>query len=315
MDNLSKSLDWSLVQSFLAVAEAGTLSAAAQLLGATQPTLGRQIKAIERQLGVELFMRQPRGLVLTEAGQSLLPAARDVRHSINQITLTAAGQTQSFSGTVRITASELVSHTHLPAILADIRMAEPDIELELVPSDSTENLLFREADIAVRMYRPDQLDLVAQHLGYLEIGVFAATTYIDRFGCPSTHDDFARHQFVGYDRSELIVSGMRSAGMEVDRHFFKTRCDNQIVYWELVRQGCGIGFSQKAAADNDPLVEQLSIDFPIEPLPVWLTAHSVMRSTPRIRRVWDLLRQGLEPLFCRNYSGQYYSEQSLNKEQ
>ena len=108
---------------------------------------------------------------------------------------------------------------------------------------------------------------------------------------------------------------MRSAGMEVDRHFFKTRCDNQIVYWELVRQGCGIGFSQKAAADNDPLVEQLSIDFPIEPLPVWLTAHSVMRSTPRIRRVWDLLREGLGPLFCRNYSGRYYSEQSLNNEQ
>jgi DNA-binding transcriptional LysR family regulator len=297
MDNSSHLLDWSLVQSFLAVAETGTLSAAARQLGATQPTLGRQIKAIEKQLGVELFTRQARGLTLTEAGRSLVPAARDVRDSVNRIALTAAGQKQSLSGTVRITASELVSHTHLPAILADIRLAEPEIELELAPSDSTENLLFREADIALRMYRPEQLDLVAQQLGYLEIGAFAATAYLDRFGRPRTLEEFASHQFVGYDRSELIVSGMRSAGFNIDRHFFGTRCDNQIVYWELVRQGCGIGFSQTAAADNDSLIEPLPIDFPIEPLPVWLTAHSAMRSTPRIRRVWDLLRVGLQPLF------------------
>lgn len=297
MDNSVDTLDWSLVQSFLAVAETGTLSAAAQQLGASQPTLGRQIKTIERQLGVELFIRQPRGLALTEAGQSLVPAAREVRNSINQIALTAAGQKQSLNGTVRITASELMSHTHLPAILASIRMAEPEIELELAPSDSTENLLFREADIAVRMYRPEQLDLVTQQLGYLEIGAFAATTYLDKFGRPHKLEEFARHQFVGYDRNELIISGMRATGLNIDRHFFHTRCDNQIVYWELVRQGCGIGFSQLTVANNDPLVEQLPIEFPIKPLPVWLTAHAVMRSTPRIRRVWDLLREGLQPLF------------------
>jgi len=297
MDKPTYNLDWSLVQPFLAVAETGTLSAAARQLGASQPTLGRQIKAIEQQLGTELFIRQARGLALTEAGQSLLPAARKVRDGINQIALTAAGQKQSLSGTVRITASEIVSKIHLPEILADIRAAEPEIELELQPSDSTENLLFREADIAIRMYRPEQLDLVAQHLGYLEIGAFAASSYLDKFGRPETIDELASHQFVGYDRNEQIVQGMRSAGLNVGRHFFHTRCDNQIVYWELVRYGCGIGFSQQSVADNDPLVEQIQIDLPIEPLPVWLTAHEVMRSTPRIRRVWDLLRDGLRPLF------------------
>ena len=297
MDNATSKLDWSLVQSFLAVAETGTLSAAARRLGTSQPTLGRQIKAFEEQLGAELFIRRARGLALTEAGQSLVPAAREVRDSVNRIALTAAGQKQSLSGTVRITASELVSKIHLLAILADIRAVEPEIELELQPSDSTENLLFREADIAIRMYRPEQLDLVAQHLGTLEIGAFAASSYLDKFGRPTTIDEFAGHQFIGYDRNEQIVQGMRSAGLNIDRHFFHTRCDNQIVYWELVRHGCGIGFSQRSVADNDPLVEQIQIDFPIEPLPVWLTAHEVMRSTPRIRRVWDLLRDGLRPLF------------------
>ncbi len=297
MDNNTGKLDWSLVQSFLAVAETGTLSAAARQLGASQPTLGRQIKAIERQLGEELFVRQARGLTLTEAGQSLLPAAREVRDAINRIALTAAGQQQSLSGTVRIAASELVSHTHLPAILADIRIAEPQIQLELAPSDSSENLLFREADIAIRMYQPQQLDLIARKLGYLEIGAFAATCYLEQFGRPKTFEAFAGHQFVGYDRNEQIIAGMRSAGLNIDRHFFHTRCDNQIVYWELVRHGCGIGFSQKTIADNDPLVEQIPIDFPIEPLPVWLTAHKVMQSTPRIKRVWDLLHEKLSPIF------------------
>lgn len=294
MDNITDKLDWALVQSFLAVAETGTLSAAARLLDASQPTLGRQIKAIEKQLGEELFVRRARGLELTEAGERLVPAARDVRDAINRISLIAAGQQQSLSGTVRITASELVSHTHLPAILADICTAEPQIELELVPSDSSENLLFREADIAIRMYQPEQLDLVARQLGYLEIGAFAATRYLEKYGRPKTIEAFAEHQFVGYDRNEQIIAGMRLAGFDIDRHFFHTRCDNQIVYWELVRQGCGIGFSQKSIADNDPLVEQIALDFPIAPLPVWLTAHKVMQSTPRIKRVWNLLRDGLQ---------------------
>lgn len=294
MDASTDKLDWALVQSFLAVAETGTLSAAARQLGASQPTLGRQIKAIEQQLGEELFVRQARGLALTEAGERLVPAARDVRDAINRISIIAAGQQQSLRGTVRITASELVSHTHLPSILADIRSAEPQIELELAPSDSTENLLFREADIAIRMYQPEQLDLVARQLGYLEIGAFAATRYLEQHGRPTTIEEFASHQFVGYDRNEQIIAGMRSAGFNIDRHFFHTRCDNQIVYWELVRQGCGIGFSQKSIADNDPLVEQIPLDFPIAPLPVWLTAHKVMQSTPRIKRVWNLLRDGLQ---------------------
>jgi len=296
MDNTIQDVDWSLVKAFLAVAESGSLSAAARQLGASQPTLGRQIKTIEQQLGAELFSRQSRGLGLTQLGQSLVPAARQMRDAMNQMVLTAAGQQQSLQGTVRIAASEMVSHIHLPPILAGIREAEPAIELELVPSDATENLLYREADIAIRMYRPEQLDLVTQHIGNLQIGVFASAGYWKKYGYPESIDDFAKHHFVGYDRNEQIIQGMRKGGMNVDRHFFGVRCDNSLVYWELVRHGCGIGFSQKAIADNDPLVEEVEIDLPIDPLPVWLTAHTIMRSSPRIRRVWDLLREGLDTM-------------------
>lgn len=296
MDSAFHSLDWSLVQSFLAVAETGSLSAAAKKLKSSQPTVGRQIKQMEQQLNVDLFIRQPRGLIATEIGQSFIPAARQMRDAIGQIALTAAGQQTTLQGTVRITSSEMTSHVHLPPILARIRKLEPDIELELAPTDTTENLLFREADIAIRMYRPTQLDLITQHVGDLPIGVYAAKSYWAEHGKPQSPQEFMNHIFVGYDRNEDIIQGMRAAGMDVDRHFFGMRCDNNIIYWDLVRQGCGIGFSQKGIADSDDLVEELDLPLDIPPLQVWLTAHETMRTTPRVRRVWDLLYEGLKPL-------------------
>lgn len=288
-------LDWSLVQAFLAVAETGSLSGAAKELGSSQPTLGRQIKAIEAQLDAELFRRQSRGLSLTETGAQLVEPARAMRAAMQQIALTAAGQQRSLAGTVRITASVMFSAFRLPQIIADIRAAEPEIEIELVPSNDSSNLLFREADIAVRMYRPEQLDLITRNLGEIQIGAYAARRYLEARGMP-TAETLHTHDFVGYDVNTDIIDGMRRGGLMVDRHSFGVRCDDDIVYWNLVQQGCGIGFSQRGIGLKDPLVQELDFGVPLPVLPVWLTAHESMRQTPRVRRVWDLLVAGLTPL-------------------
>ncbi len=298
MDKSLSSLDWSLVQAFLAVAEAGSLSAAARALGASQPTLGRQIKMIETQLGAELFHRQPRGLALTQTGAALVAPAEAMRDAVRQITLTAAGQQARLEGTVRITASVATAVIHLPPIIARIRRLEPQIAIELVPSDDTRNLLYREADIAVRMYRPTQLDLVTQHIGEIALGVFAAKSYLAERGVPQKLADFAAHDFVGYDTNPAIIQGFKDAGIPVDRDFFKTRCDDNIAYLELMRAGCGIGFAQTGIALADPELVEIDMGIPMPTLPVWLTAHEAMRQTPRIRRVWDLLADGLKPLVC-----------------
>ncbi|MEL6683687.1 MAG: LysR family transcriptional regulator [Pseudomonadota bacterium] len=296
MEKSLGSLDWSLVQAFLAVAETGSLSAAARELGTSQPTLGRQIKAIEGQLGAELFRRQPRGFALTQTGADLVGPATAMRDAVQQIALTAAGQQAQLEGTVRITASVATSAMHLPPIIANIRRLEPEIAIELVPSDDTSNLLYREADIAVRMYRPTQLDLVTQHIGDIALGVFAAKSYLAERGLPETLNQIAGHDFVGYDALPHIIDGMIKAGIPVDRDFFKVRCDDHIAYWELVRAGCGIGFAQRNVGIIDPLVTELMQDVKIPPLSIWLTAHEAMRHTPRIRRVWELLAEGLKPL-------------------
>lgn len=289
-------LDWSLVQAFLAVAETGSLSAAARQVGASQPTLGRQIKTIEQQLAAELFHRQPRGLVLTDTGAALVAPARAMRDAVQQIALTAAGRQARLEGTVRITASAITSVMHLPPIIARIRQLEPQIAIELVPGNDSRNLMYREADIAVRMYRPTQLDLVTRHLGDITLGVFASKTYIAARGTPRSMADLSAHDFVGYDANKDIIDGLIAAGAPVDRDFFKTRCDDDIAYWELVRAGCGIGFSQAGIGQADPSVTAIDFGLDLPVLPVWLTAHAAMRQTPRIRRVWDLLAEGLKPL-------------------
>lgn len=296
MDKTLGALDWSLVQAFLAVAETGSLSGAGRQLGTSQPTLGRQIKAIEAQLGAELFHRQPRGFALTQTGADLVAPAQAMQDAVRQISLRAAGQQARLEGTVRITASVATSVMHLPSVIANIRKLEPQIEIELVASDDSRNLLYREADIAVRMYRPTQLDLVTQHIGDIPLGIFAAKSYVAERGMPQSADGMLDHAFVGYDLDTSILEGFRNFAPDVDRHFFKTRCDDNIAYWELVRAGCGIGFAQRGIGRDDPSMVEIDLGLPLPVLPVWLTAHEAMRQTPRIRRVWTLLEAGLRPL-------------------
>lgn len=294
MDKGFSNLDWSLVQTFVAVADCGSLSEAARKLGISQPTAGRQVKQVEDALEVTLFHRQARGLALTDTGAALLPHARAMAEGMHALRLAAAGRTETLSGPVRITASVFTAHHHLPPILAKLRQEEPDITIDLVANDRSENLLYREADIAVRMYRSEQLDIVTRHLGELELGLFASRDYLERTGMPESFAEVWTRDLVGYDQSDLMLRGMREFGLDAQRDWFATRCDHHAVYWELVRAGCGIGIAQTCMGQSDPRMVQLFPDVPLPTLPIWLAAHEAVRTTPRIRRVWDALAEGLQ---------------------
>jgi DNA-binding transcriptional LysR family regulator len=293
MDNAP---DWTLLRSFLAVAEAGSLSGAARALGLSQPTLGRHIAEIEAGLKLTLFTRAAKGLTLSVAGTALLPHARAMKEAAQALSLAAAGRDVEMSGTVRITASQIMATYILPAMLADLRMREPQIEIELVPSDTTENLLFREADIAVRMYRPTQLDLITRHLVDLPLGLYGAKTYLDRVGRPTTPDAVLALDIIGFDRSDVMLRMLSGLGITRTRGDFPVRCDDQVVYWNLVRAGCGIGGMQCLVGDADALVERVAPFVVLPALPVWLTAPEALRQTPRIRRVFDYLVEAFKGL-------------------
>jgi DNA-binding transcriptional LysR family regulator len=295
MANNIDRLDWSLIRAFLAVADTGSLSAAARRLGTSQPTLGRQIRQIEASLDLPLFLRRPRGLDLTDSGAALLPHARRMAEAMNAFALTAAGRTEDLRGTVRLTASTVVAQYVLPPIIADIRRAEPLIQIELVASDSSDNLLFREADIAVRMYRSTQLDIITRHLGDLRLGVFASRAYLDRRGWPRQATDLMDHDMIGYDRNDMILRHMRALGWPATPEMFAIRCDSQTAYLALIQAGCGIGFAQVGILGGIPDMVELDLGLDLPHLPVWLAAPQAMRNTPRIARVWDLLAGGLAP--------------------
>lgn len=288
-------LDWTLVRSFLAVTDTGSLSAAARETGQSQPTLGRHIRMLEDQAGGPLFDRHARGLSLTALGRALRPGAEAMRDGARQVALAAAGRDERDTGPVRITASVFVSVHLLPPIIAGIRENHPGIEVELTASDRTDNLLFHEADIALRMYRPEQLDMITRHLGELGLGLYATPDYLARRGVPETFTDVLDHDFIGYDRDDRLIRGFRDAGLEVTRDSFAIRTDDQVAYWELVCAGAGLGIGQRAVGDRDPRVTRILPDAPLPSLPVWLTAHESLRRAPRVARVWDALARGLSP--------------------
>ncbi|WP_027037144.1 LysR family transcriptional regulator [Mesorhizobium ciceri] len=287
-------IDWNLIKSFVAVAESGSLSAAARKLSASQPTLGRHIGELEQALGVTLFRRGRHGYELTEAGSTLFERGKAVSEQASAFSLLALGSVEAIEGTVRIAASEVVAAYVLPEMTMRLGIEEPGIEVEIAASNQVENLLRRDADIAIRMVKPAQNELMARKVCDIALCACAAKSYLDRRGRPLKPADLVDHDLVGFDRGDEIIRGFTQHGIPVTRSSFRFRADNQIVLWEAVRAGNGIGLGQEPLADRDPLIEKVLPDLPLPVLPVWLAMHRDVRTSVRIRRVVDFLHEELK---------------------
>ncbi|EGF93510.1 bacterial regulatory helix-turn-helix protein, lysR family protein [Asticcacaulis biprosthecium C19] len=283
--------DWTHWQSFLAVIDTGSLSAAANQVGATQPTLGRHIKALEESLGVPLFLRTVRGLEPNEAALSLVDDARAMGVAAGRLALKAAGKTETLAGSVRITGSVVMCNLVLPAIVADLRREEPLIQIEIVASDRSQNLLRRDADIALRMFDPTQQALVARRLGETPLGLYGAKSYLERRGRPQTLGEMLGHDIIGFDRDDAMLKGFAAQGAVVTREQFPLRCDDQMVDWHLLLAGAGLGIAQRRLGDAQTNLERLDVGLTLPVLPIWLVMHEDVRSNARIRRVADFLSQ------------------------
>lgn len=293
-----RDLDWNLLNSFLAVATMGSLSKAAAFLGSTQPTIGRHIEQLETQLNIRLFDRTQSGYKITELGMQLAEQAKNMKQLADNISLIAAGKSEQTAGTVRITASEMVAVNHLPRAIAQIRHSHPEIAFEIVANNRTDNLLEREADIAIRMYQPTQDDLIIRKVNELEMGIFVSQKY-PRFDqvIKLTADNLApffTHDFIGYDRETMILDGYKQLGIKNDgkhitREDFCIRSDTHEVTWQALLEGLGIGFQLVSSCQNQPLLQRVLTDFDLGTLPIWITAHREVKTSRRIRLVYDLL--------------------------
>ncbi len=288
--------DWNLVRSFLAALEGGSLAAASRETGVSQPTLGRHIDELEKSLGVTLFERGRQGMLPTKAALHIAEAAREMKTASASLSMAAEGDAGSVCGTVRITASEIVATYLLPAILADLLRDLPEIQIELVASNTVENLLQRDADIAIRMVRPTQNDLITRKVGTMEMGIYADRIYIDRHGTVTDFDDMADHVIVGYDRNDLVIRGFAQLGFKVDRNFFRFRCDDQVTAFEALVAGTGIGFAPRILTRRHANLVRILPDIEIPGLPMWLTSHRELRTSARIRLVNDYIGDRLTEL-------------------
>jgi DNA-binding transcriptional LysR family regulator len=287
------SFDWSLMRSFLAVIETGSLLAAARQLRVSQPTLGRHVAELERQLGTVLFERTGRGLVATSAARSIADQVRAMADNAEAIARTLTGQSKQLTGSVRITASETVATYLLPPLLAGFRERETSIAIDIIASNAVSNLLRREADIAVRMVRPAQSSLVARRVGEVRIGAYARKDYLRRRGVPRMPGDVSHHDLIGLDRDDSIIRAFASFGHRIERDSFLIRSDDHLVLWQALRAGLGIGFAATWLADCEPSLERVLPDLPMPTLPVWLAVHREIRSSARIRVLYDFLAEGI----------------------
>ncbi|HEY0720278.1 MAG TPA: LysR family transcriptional regulator [Gammaproteobacteria bacterium] len=291
--NHPETLEWDLIRAFLAVVDTGSVTAAAEILGSSQPTLSRQIAALEQRVGSPLFERVGRGLNLTGLGEALVEPARQMQMAANSLSLAALGRNSETAGTVRLSASEMTATYVLPSILAELRRTHPEIQIEVAVTNRVENLLEREADIAVRHTQPGQGSLIARRIGAFRIGAFAHHDYLSRVGEPIEFAQPHRYDWLGLDRSDLLLRGFQRVGMKVDREFFAIRCDDQVALWQMVLSGMGIGFGTLFIAGQAPHLRQVLTEIEIPAMPVWVTAHRELKGSARIRTVFDALVQGL----------------------
>lgn len=291
-------IGWELYRTFLGVLEHGSLSAAARNLGITQPTVGRHIEALEKAFGLTLFIRSQTGLVPTDAAKSLQEYARQMASTAATLARVAAGQGEGIRGVVRITASEIVGVEVLPAIFQELRAAHPDLQIELVLSNLPQDLLQREADIAVRMFRPRQGQLIASKVGEVCVGLYATQDYLERQGTPSNLADLASHSLVGFDApSDFIRQLLKTLPPQFQREHYALRSDSDLAQLAMIRAGCGIGACQAPLARKQPALRRVLANSFAFNLDFWITMHQDLRNSPPFRATFDALRDGL-----RNYT-------------
>ena len=293
MDWRSIKFDWNRARAFLVTAEEGSLSAAARALDMTQPTLGRQVTLLEQELGIALFERGARGLELTPNGLALVEYVRAMGDAASDLSLMASGQSQSLQGNICISATEVAAAYVLPSIIQRLRQMQPDIYIELIASKSVSDLKRREADIALRAFRPTQPDLIAKKLRDVAVHLYAARSYLHSLGNPMSPDDLSKADFIGFDHTDMLMKAFSELGLKLTPRNFPVIAENHIVQWELVKQGVGIGVMPQEIGDAEPLVERALPTLESLASDLWLVTHRELKTNRRVRMVFDYLASEL----------------------
>ncbi len=284
-------LNWNYIRSFLMVARRGSLSAAARELGVSQPTLSRDIQALESSTKLNLFKRTTQGLLLTEAGQRLVDTAGKMDDAADRFERQVSGLTEDLTGDVRISVNEIVGIYLLPSAITVFRQQHPGVHVEVVISNQVSSLNKREADVALRMFKPSQPDLVARRLPDMELGFYAHRDYLQQHGQPDQFEDLMQHAIIGFDHDNDFIAGAQKFGYQFTRNNFAVRTDHLLMQINLARAGAGIVVIHKGLATQWPELEPILKSVPLPPLEFWIVCHGDVQFNARIRVFMQFLTQ------------------------
>lgn len=283
---------WELYGTFLAVLDGGSLSAAARALAVAQPTVRRRLEGLEASLGAVLFTRGPNGLTPTEAALATRPHAEAMAASARAMVRALSGPLEAERGTVRVTASEIVGAEVLPPLLPALLAAHPGLQVELALSNRTQDLLRRDADVAVRMVAPTQAALVARKVGVIPVGLYARADYLARNPAPERPAQLLGHRLIGADQGRGLLDVLARVGVKASARDFAVRTDSDVAQLGALRAGLGIGVCQVPLAAREPALVRVLPALQV-PLETWVVMHEDLRRVQRVRVVFEHLVSGL----------------------
>lgn len=281
--NFAAPLDWDHIRHALAVARAGSLAAAARELGVDETTVARRLRALEAALGTELFERHNGRLAPAAAGAALLERGQRIEREIAALRQFAADSETEVAGVIRVTAVDAVASHFLAPRIAGLRASHPALSVELIASSDTLDLSRREADIAIRLARPQRGDLVVRRLGQLAYAVYGAD------GTSADCGDWSQQRWVAYERSLVHVPEMRWLAGQVSEDAVVFRCNNTDALAASVADGIGLGILPCLVASRHPALRRLSGASPVLKREMWLATLRELRGVPRIRATCDWL--------------------------
>lgn len=287
------SLEWESQRVFLAVLRSGSLSGAARLLNIAQATARRRIEKLEASVGVSLFLRTPAGLQPTAAARELGSHVEAMDAAARAFSRRAGAGAQADEGAVRITSSDLLGVEVLPLMLLRIRQAMPAVRLELSVQDRLEALPRQEADIAVRLLRPSEANVVARRVGALRVGVYATAACIQAHGRPQSRAQLRALPMIGPDRRLADRRRLAEQGVIDADQDFAVACDHHVAQFAALKAGLGFGVCPRQLARPLGLVAVLEeeIGFDVD---VWIAMHGDLRRVKRVAGVFDALARELD---------------------
>lgn len=289
MDYKTLNFDWNRAKAFLVTAEKGSFSAAAKSLNLTQSTLGRQVQALEDELGVVLFERAGKGIQITPIGLDLIEHVKTMAAGATKLSLAAMGQSDDLEGIVTITASEANSAFLLPKFIKKIRNLAPGIKIEIVAKNDSADLRKREADIAIRNFQPKQPDLIMRQVSESQGNFYATKKFIRSKGPFNSIEDLSKADFISVGNLSAYIEGLKAYGVNLTKENFPIMTESHFVHWNLVKDGHGIGIMPHYIGDKEKSVERVLKEFNGISFSTWIVSHRELRTNRRIRFVFDQL--------------------------